>query len=76
MTVFRRRGVMETVGYLDEHEHLCMDYEYWLRIGSHYTPISLPHDIANFRLYQTSKSGSSFVQQFQDELRIATTYAA
>jgi len=52
-----------------------MDYEYWLRIGEKYNPTYIDAYIANFRLYHTSKSGSRFKMQFQDELRLATKYA-
>jgi len=52
-----------------------MDYEYRLRLGKKYDPVYIPRYIANFRFYQTSKSGSRFIQQFQDELRLARKYA-
>ncbi|MBR4567047.1 hypothetical protein IKO18_01095 [bacterium] len=56
MTVFWKKEVVEKCGYFDENEHLCMDYEYWLRIGEKYEPLYIPEYIANFRFYHTSKS--------------------
>jgi glycosyltransferase involved in cell wall biosynthesis len=75
MTVFWKREVMEQIGYFDDNEHLCMDYEYRLRIGAKYDPIYIPQYLSNFRFYHTSKSWSRFVKQFQDELRLARKYA-
>jgi glycosyltransferase involved in cell wall biosynthesis len=75
MTVFWKREVMEKCWYFDENEHLCMDYEYWLRIGEHFEPLYIPEYIADFRFYQTSKSWAHFDKQFKDELRLAKKYA-
>jgi len=75
MTVFRKKELMQEIGYFKEDEHLCMDYEYRLRLGEKYDPVYISEYIANFRFYHTSKSGSRFVQQFQDELRLAKKYA-
>ena len=75
MTVFWKRETMEEIGYFDENEHLCMDYEYRLRIGEKYDPLCIPYHIANFRFYYTSKSWAHFDKQFKDELRIAKKYA-
>jgi len=75
MTVFWKRGVMDEIWYFDVDEHLCMDYEYRLRIGQKHNPLYIPRYLANFRFYHTSKSGSRFVRQFGDELRLARKYA-
>lgn len=75
MTVFWKREVMEELGVFDVDEHLCMDYEYWLRLGEKYDPLTISEHLANFRFYHTSKSGARFTQQFKDELRLARKYA-
>lgn len=75
MTVFWKKEVMKELWYFDVDEHLCMDYEYRLRMGKKYNPVYIPQYLSNFRFYQTSKSGSRFVKQFSDELRIAKNYA-
>lgn len=76
MTVFWKREVMEKCWYIDEDEHLCMDYEYRLRIWEYFfEPLYIPEYIANFRFYQTSKSWAQFNKQFKDELRLAEKYA-
>lgn len=75
MTVFWKKDVIERCGYFDENEHLCMDYEYWLRIWKYFEPLYIPEYIADFRFYQTSKSWKHFNEQFKDELRLAKKYA-
>ena len=75
MTVFWTKEAMEKVGLFNEKEHLCMDYDYRLKLGRYFKPTVIPHYIANFRFYQTSKSGSYFFQQFKDQLRLAKKYA-
>lgn len=75
MTVFWKREAMEKVWLFDQNEHLCMDYEYWLRLWRLWDPVYIPKYIANFRFYTTSKSGSRFEKQFADELRLAQKYA-
>lgn len=74
MTVFRKRKIVEKIWLFNTNEHLVMDYEYWLRIASKYEPLYINKHLANFRLYTTSKSWSSFVQQFDDELRVAEEF--
>jgi glycosyltransferase involved in cell wall biosynthesis len=72
---FWRRSLLDELGFIDENEHLCMDYEYWLRLGQRYPAGVIDSYLANFRHYTTSKSGSRFTQQFRDELRVAKKYS-
>ena len=71
---FWKRELLNEIGYFNENEHFCMDYEYWLRIGQKYPAGVISEYLANFRYYQNSKSGSVNKKQFQDELRIAKKY--
>lgn len=75
MTVFWKREIMDELWYFDVDEHLCMDYEYRLRMGKKYDPVYISQYLSNFRFYQTSKSWSRFIKQFADELRLAKKYA-
>lgn len=75
MTVFWKREVMDEIWYFDEKHHLCMDYEYWLRIWEKYTPLYINKYLSNFRFYHTSKSWSMFTKQFAQELETAIKYA-
>lgn len=73
---FWRREVLSEIGYLNENEHFCMDYEFWLRIGQKYPAGVIPEYLANFRYYASSKSGSVNKKQFQDELRLAKKFGS
>jgi glycosyltransferase involved in cell wall biosynthesis len=71
---FWRGELMDEVGYFNEKECLCMDYEYWLRVGKKYMAGVINAYLANFRSHQNSKSNNASKRQFQDELRIAKKY--
>lgn len=73
---FWRRSVFDEVGYLNEQEHLVMDYEFWLRLGKRFPAGFLDAYLANFRMHQTSKSVSQFRRQFSDELRLAMKFGS
>lgn len=75
MSVFWKREVMNEVWYIDENHHLCMDYEYWLRIWKKFEPLYINEYLSNFRFYHTSKSWSMFSKQFSEEYKIAEKYA-
>lgn len=72
---FWRRELLKEVGYINEDEHYTMDYEYWLRIGQKYSAGVINAYLANFRMYDASKSGSLANPQFKDELRIAKAFS-
>lgn len=71
---FWKREIHAEMGFFDENEHYCMDYEFWLRIGQKYPAGIIKEYLANFRYYINSKSGGVNKKQFQDELRIAKKY--
>lgn len=74
--VFWRRQLLIKVGYLNAAEHLVMDYELWCRFGRVHRATVIHKTLASFRLYQTSKSGQRFVQQFQQEYAVAKRYTS
>ncbi len=76
MTVFWSRGAYERVGEFRESESLCMDYEYWLRLAQLADPVFVSYHLANFRVYQSTKSSTRFVEQFRREYMLARESAA
>ncbi len=52
-----------------------MDYEFWLRLGRRYPAGVIAGYLANFRMYDASKSGSLQNPQFTDELRVAKAFS-
>jgi hypothetical protein len=75
MAVFFRRGVFDAVGYLDEKDHMVMDYDYWLRIGKLYPAAFLNEYVADFRWHTASKSGSDYKRQRIDAYNTAKRHA-
>lgn len=72
---FWRRSLHDEIGYLNEDEHFVMDYEFWLRAGQRYRAGVIDRHLANFRMYDDSKSGSLSNPQFADELRVARAFS-
>lgn len=55
--LFFRRRVIEMHGLLDKSLHYCMDYEYWLRLGSAGVRFAYIEDkLAGSRLYADNKT--------------------
>jgi glycosyltransferase involved in cell wall biosynthesis len=75
MTVFWRRSVHQRVGYLDASLRYSFDYEFWLRLAELGDPLYIPERQAAFRWYRTSKSGSAFTRQFQEDLEAFRRHA-
>ena len=73
---FWKHEIHSEIGFFDENEHYCMDYEFWLRLGKKYPAGVIDAYLANFRYYTNSKSGGVNKKQFQDELRLAKKYGA
>lgn len=74
-STFWRRNVVDEIGLFDMNEHYVMDYDYWLRIGSKYPPLVLKDYLAGFRVYAASKTSSTFLRSFREELEIAKKYS-
>jgi glycosyltransferase involved in cell wall biosynthesis len=75
MGVFWRRSAFEVVGPFDEELHLTMDYDYWLRLARRWPGRFIDADLADFRWYSSSKSGSTFHDQFAEGLGVAIRHA-
>lgn len=72
---FWRRQAWQRVGPLDTQLHWTMDYDLWLRLSRLTDPLVLTQELARFRLYQTSKTGSFTRQQYDEGYRVACRYA-
>lgn len=55
-TVFLRRSVLESVGYLDLGLHLAMDLDFWIRVGLNHTVAYIPRKLACAKVYPDAKS--------------------
>lgn len=69
---FLRDQVIQQLGIFDPQLRYTMDYEYWLRTYQQFgNPIFYQKQLAAFRIHQTSKGGSQFEKQFQEEVQVA-----
>ena len=53
---FWKRNLFSQFGYLDEIMHFCMDYEFFLRIGSHVKARHVNQYLSKFRWHESQKS--------------------
>lgn len=72
-STFWRRKLLYEVGYINEQYHLCMDYDYWLRIYSKYPLSTLSGPLSAFRIHSTSKGKQLYAKQFEEEYDVAIT---
>lgn len=75
-STFFRKTVFDQVGYFDESYHYTMDYELWLRIAKKFTFYSLDKELASFRLYPQSKTGSEGLRFVKEMIRVKVKYKA
>jgi glycosyltransferase involved in cell wall biosynthesis len=54
--VFFRRELVSRFGLLDAALRYCMDYEYWLRLGSYIEFVRIPRKLAGSRFYPENKT--------------------
>jgi len=75
-STFWRRKLHDEVGYINEQYHLCMDYDYWLRIYKHYPLHTFGSPLSAFRIHTTSKGKNLYTKQFEEEYTIAKRHDA
>ena len=67
-SIFWRREVFEKVGYLDESQHLIMDFDYWVRIARHFEFKNIDRDLSCATYHEEAKTGDGF-RAYHEELR-------
>jgi len=75
MTVFWRRELQDRVGLLDDSLRYTFDYDLWLRFARETEPLYLGDTLAAFRWHTSSKSGSAFERQFEEDFRVFERHA-
>ncbi len=66
-STFWRRSIFDDIGYFDTSLRYCMDYDFWLRCAQKYQLYLSPQVFSKFRIHATSKGGSAYKKQFQEE---------
>lgn len=72
---FLRRELFEEFGLFSVSHHRVMDYDYWLRVGRKYSPGITSEYLARFRVHSASKTSSSFLKTFREELDVSREYS-
>jgi glycosyltransferase involved in cell wall biosynthesis len=75
-STFFRKDVFKIVGQLDEKYHYTMDHEYWLRVSKVFDYHIINNDLAKFRLYSNSKSGTSQLHFIKETIKMKIKYKA
>ncbi len=75
-STFWRRELLGELGFIDEHENLVMDYEYWLRIGAKYKPMFINRYLACWRSHGESQTSMALVQDMKDDKRVSRHYSS
>jgi len=73
-STFWRSSLFREIGYFNESFRYCMDYDFWMRIISKYPLHVLPRHFSLFRIHNTSKGGSQYKMQFQEEHQVVVKY--
>ena len=72
---FIRTAVFKKLGGLDESLQMCMDYEYWIRIGKEYRVEYLPGEhLANSRVYAETKTLSRTPEAYEEGIKVVRKY--
>jgi glycosyltransferase involved in cell wall biosynthesis len=66
--IFWRREVFERVGLLDESLHFTMDFDYWVRIASHFDFVKIDQILASSHYHPAAKTGDNY-RAYYAELR-------
>lgn len=67
-SVFWRREVFEEVGYLDEAQHVILDFDYWVRIARRFDFVNVDHILSGTNYHPRAKTGDGY-QKYHEELR-------
>ncbi len=73
-SVYWTREALNEVGYMSEEEDLTSDYEFWLRLGSKFTPIFWDRIMAYYTIHPNQITQSRQREQLLQAKRTAAKY--
>ncbi len=74
-SVFIKVKALKKIGLFNEKLSFTMDYDYWLRLYRMFGwPLILNDTFSAFRIHSSSKGGSQFKRQFEEEYRVFKHY--
>ncbi len=73
---FWHRKVIDKIGSFNEALRYAMDYDYSLRVARHFPLRVIDAYLASFRVHPSSKGGTGFVAQFEEDLTCARQHCS
>ncbi len=68
-SVFIRRRVLDAGYRLDDTLQMCMDYDFWIRLGQHFQVRFVDRVLANSRMYEDNKTVSRRTEVYTEVFR-------
>ena len=77
-SVFIKTDVFREVGMFDTNLHTCMDYDYWIRIGKHFSANRISYIkgayLSNSRLYNKNKTINMRKKVYKESMKTQKIY--
>jgi glycosyltransferase involved in cell wall biosynthesis len=73
-STFWKRSIHKKIGLFDQTLRYCMDYDFWLRLLKIKEPIIINQQLSKFRIHSSSKGGSQYDKQFEEETKVLSKY--
>ncbi|PIY69228.1 glycosyltransferase [Candidatus Roizmanbacteria bacterium CG_4_10_14_0_8_um_filter_39_9] len=73
-STFWKKELQDKAGRINESYRYCMDYDLWLRFMKVSAPYIIHTPLSAFRIHATSKGGSEYGKQFEEELEVVQKY--
>lgn len=67
-SIFWRREVFDSIGFLDERQHYIMDFDYWARIAEQFSFKNVDQVLSCATYHSQAKTGDNYLK-YQQELR-------
>jgi len=74
-STFWHRDIWNLIGPFDINLRYVMDYDFWMRAIRIEPPLILDQTLSRFRIHKSSKGGSQFQKQFDEEIKVLRHYS-
>lgn len=75
-STFFKKSVFDKVGNFDESFQYTMDHEFWVRAARYFNFYTIDKDLAKFRIYPQSKTGSKKIEFIKEIIKIKKKHNA
>ena len=73
-SIFWRREVFNRIGFLNEDHHYIMDFDYWVRIASHYNFRNIDKVLSHATHHENAKTGDNYQTYYSHLRKWSETY--